>query len=70
MGYNRINLLTKVAEIQDIVLEHKKKGSTQIWIYKNIIQQRYFISYDTFNKYLSIPAKSKLKALRENSSNH
>ena len=66
MGYNRKNLLVKVVEIQNIVLEYQKKGGIpQKWVYENIIREKYFISYSTFNNYLSIPAKKELEKLKQ-----
>jgi hypothetical protein len=59
--YNNINLLRRIIEIQDITLEHKARGATQEWIYKNIIYPRYFISRPTYYRYLSINAKKMLK---------
>jgi len=66
MAYNKRNYFTKIAEIQKIVLEYQDKGCTQVWIFRNIIKPKYFISMGTFNRYLSIPARSELKKL-ENS---
>jgi len=59
--YNNTNYLRKVKEIQDITIEHKARGATQEWIYKNIIYPRYFISKPTYYRYLSINAKKLLK---------
>ena len=56
-------LLRKIIEIQDIVLEHKGRGVTQIWVYENIIKDRYHISVATFNNFLATPAKAELKQL-------
>lgn len=63
MGYNKINLLHKIVEVQSIVLEQKKHGASQRWIYDNIIKDKFHISYSTFYNYLSINAK---KALKQN----
>ncbi len=68
MAYNNENLLIKILSIQSIVMEHKKKGCTQKWIYENIIKPQFFISYPTYNRYLAINAKSELKKI-ENKSN-
>lgn len=68
MAYNNENLLIKILRIQSIVMEHKKKGCTQKWIYENIIKPQFFISYPTYNRYLAINAKSELKKI-ENKSN-
>lgn len=63
MSSNKTNLLRKILEIQRIVLDHKKKGTYQKWVYDNLIRDRYFISYATFNRYLTINAKKELKEL-------
>lgn len=63
MGYNRVNMLKMILEIQRIVLKHKRKGTYQKWVYNNLIRDRYFISYATFNRYLTINAKKELKEL-------
>lgn len=65
MAYNRRLHLEKVIEIQEIVINEKKRGSTQIWIYDTIIADRFKISYSTFNNYLSINAKKQLAELIE-----
>lgn len=65
MAYNRRNFLIRVIEIQNIVLEEKKKGVSQIWIYENIIYPQFKISNSTFNNYLGIPARKELKKLNK-----
>lgn len=63
MAYNKRNLLLKIIEIQGVVLENQRKGITQRWVYKHLIKDRYFISEDTFNKYLARNAKRELDEL-------
>lgn len=50
-----------MVEIQDLVLERKRHGITQLHVYKTEIYPRFFISYATFNRYLSYPAKQEQK---------
>lgn len=50
-----------MVRVQDIVLEHKKHGVTQLYVYENIIKDMFVISYSTFNRWLSYPAKHELK---------
>ena len=66
MAYNRRNYLTKVIEIQNIVLELKgRDGDMRLKnIYWEYIFPKYLISYRTFSKYLSINAKKELKELK------
>jgi len=54
MSYNNKHYLDKVLKIQKIVLEKKKEGVTMKWIYNNLIYPEYYISYSTFNNYMSI----------------
>lgn len=63
MAYNRKNLLNKIIEIQKITLEHKDKGSSQKWIYENLIAEKYLISRGTYYNYLGINAKRELNEL-------
>ncbi|MEG1998567.1 MAG: hypothetical protein RRY55_01215 [Bacteroidales bacterium] len=64
MAYNRENLLKRVVEIQDIVLEYKLRDVPQRVIYTKYIADRYHISYSCFNRYLALPAKIMLKCLQ------
>jgi len=57
------NYLRKVIEVQEIVLKYKAKFVPQKRIYDEYIKNQYFISYSTFNQYLTIPAKSQLREL-------
>lgn len=61
MAYNSTLLNRKIAEIQQIVLEYTGKGYSYVWVYRNIIQPKYYISYSTFNNYLSKPVKQDSK---------
>lgn len=63
MAYSKKYLLTKIVEIQEIVLTEKKRGVTQKWVYENRIKNHYHISYPTFNNYLAINAKYELEKL-------
>lgn len=66
MGYNNKYLLEKIITIQNITLEEKKKGKTQLYIYKNIIRPSFYISYSSYNKYLARNARRELKELIKN----
>lgn len=61
MAYNNRNTLLKMIRVQDIVLEQKKRGVSQLFVYKNLIRDTYLISYSTFNRWLAYPAKQELK---------
>ena len=63
----KLDNLTKVIEIQNIVLELKgRDGDMRLKnIYWEYIFPKYLISYRTFSNYLSINAKKELKELKE-----
>jgi len=63
MAYNRKNLLTRVSKIQDITLEHTRRGVTQEWVFHNVIFPSFTISKRTFYTYLGTPAKQELKRI-------
>lgn len=63
MAYNKRNLLLKIVEIQNITLEHTKRGVTQKWVFKNLIEPNYFISIRTYNEYIGRNAKKELSDL-------
>lgn len=63
MAYNRINLLERIVDIQQITLEHTAKGVTQQWVYTNIIKPVYKLSKATYYNYLRQNAKAELKKL-------
>lgn len=65
MAYNNYNTLRRMVEVQNIVLEHKKRGASQIWVYENVIAPTFFISFSTFNRYLAYPAKRELREKQE-----
>lgn len=65
-GYNSKNLLTKIVDIQEIVLNEQKKGYlNQKQIYYELIAPKYFISMRTFYKYLGRNAKKELTEIKE-----
>ena len=57
MGYNR-NTLIKVIEVQNITLEHTRRGITQKWVYEHVVNEGYRISVRTYYRYLSLNAKA------------
>jgi hypothetical protein len=63
MAYNKRNLLEKMVQIQDITLEHTKRGVKQEWVYINVIYPGFKISRGTYYKYLAHNAKAELKRL-------
>jgi len=63
MAYNKRNLLLKIIEIQNIVIEEKNHGVSQKWIFEHKIRKPYFINYSTFNAYMGRNAKQELADL-------
>jgi len=59
-GYN-VNYLRKIITVQDITLEHTRRGVTQQWVFDNIVNPQFFISQSTYYRYLRIPAKALIK---------
>ena len=64
MSYRNKNLLERIAAIQNVVLEYKSKGLSQVWVYRHVVKGRFFISEATFKKYMSRNAKLELKKLK------
>lgn len=65
MAYNNKNTLQKIIRVQDLVLEQKRRGVSQVYVYENLIRDTYLISYSTFNRWLSYPAKQELRSGRK-----
>ena len=65
MGYNRRNILKRIVEIQDITLEHTRRGVTQKYVFEQIVYPRFYISSATYYSYLGIAAKAELRKLEE-----
>jgi hypothetical protein len=61
MAYNRHNYLLRIIDIQNITLEHQKRGATRRWIFRNVVKPNYYISEATYRKYLGINAKRLIK---------
>lgn len=65
MGYNRRNILKRIIEIQEITLEHTRRGVSQKWVYEHVIYPRFYISSATYYNYLAVNAKAELRKLEE-----
>lgn len=64
MAYNQFHKLRRVLEIQDITLRLKKSGLSQTRIYIEYIRPRFMISLRTYNTYLGINARSRLRDMQ------
>lgn len=65
MAYNRKNLLARMVKIQEITLEHTRRGVSQEWVYLHLVFPTYGISKRSYYNYLGSPAKAELKRLAE-----
>lgn len=65
MAYTKENFLTKVLEIQTIVLHHRKQELFFKEIFHKHIEKQYHISKRTFDTYLGINARKQLREMRE-----
>ena len=65
MAYTKKHFLKRVIDVQETVLEHTERGTSQIWVYRNIIYPKLHISRSTFNEYLAMNAKKELRELEE-----
>lgn len=65
MGYNRRNILKRIIEIQNVTIEHTKRGVSQKWVYENIVFPRFYISSATYYNYLAVNAKAELRKMKE-----
>jgi hypothetical protein len=65
MAFNRRNYYRKIIKVQDIVTEKQRLGITNTRIFEEFIKDEFNISKRTFDEYLGIPAKNKLKELEQ-----
>ena len=63
MSFNRRNLLTRIVTVQELTLEHTRRGVTQEWVYANVVYPRYVISRRTYYNWLGINARGELRRL-------
>jgi hypothetical protein len=64
MSYNRVNILNKIIEVQELTLSLTRRGVTQEWVYKNLIYPKFYLSRTTYYKYLSTNAKREMEIIR------
>jgi hypothetical protein len=71
MPYNNLNVLKRIAEMQDAVRNHQDDhpGLPLICIYRNYIKEQFHISYSTFTRWLGIPAKREIEKKQASKSN-
>lgn len=59
----RKNYLLRVEKVNEIYVEHSKRGVFVEHIYHNYIRDQFHISRSTFYSYLSVPYKKELEEL-------
>ncbi len=65
MAYSPENQLKKIIHVQEIYLEHSRRGVSGEYIFHKYIQPQFYISRATFYNYLSRNAKRELKRISE-----
>jgi len=65
MCYTPVNKLMRISTIQNITLEHTRRGATQEWVYENLIHPVFFISRRTYYHYLGTNARRDLRQMHE-----
>lgn len=65
MAYSKRNFLKRVKKVNEVYLEHAKKGMFHRHIYDNFIKDAFNISRSTFYEYLAIPYKTLIRDLDE-----
>ncbi|MCZ2298216.1 MAG: hypothetical protein LC134_01910 [Chitinophagales bacterium] len=68
-GYNNINLLKRMIDMQEVFKQAYKPGMSIEWIFHNVIYPRFKISRKTFYKWVNYPAASELKRKLNDTSN-
>ncbi|MFV0484358.1 MAG: hypothetical protein ACK5MG_09745 [Bacteroidales bacterium] len=65
MAYTNINLLKRIIDMQERVLElqQKHRGAPMLYIYRNYIKDEFHISKSTFSLWLGRNAKKELAEL-------
>lgn len=60
----RETTLRKIIRVQEITLQHTRKGVTQKWVFENLIKDQFYIQNErTYYQYLALNAKKLLKEL-------
>ena len=62
-GFNKINKLKRVIQVQEEYLKYANSGHTTQYIYRTYIYPKFLIGIATFYNYLAIPAKRDLEKL-------
>ncbi len=60
-----INYLNRVKEVNEIYLFYHLKGAYNEYIYKNYIQDKFYISRSTFYNYLAVPYKQLIEQAKK-----
>lgn len=65
MAYHPNNKLQRIIAIQQITLEHSRRGVTQEWVYQNLIFPVYSISKRTYYNYLATNARRQVRQCQQ-----
>jgi hypothetical protein len=60
-----LSYLQRVLDVVELYQEHKQPGVMDKWIYNTYIYPRFRIHYNTFLRYLSIPAAKEMREALE-----
>lgn len=63
MGYTKKYFLQRVREVNEVYLEHNRRGVSNEYIYENYIKHRFHISRSTFYDYLTIPYVDEMRKM-------
>ncbi|MDR2009226.1 MAG: hypothetical protein LBQ22_01940 [Bacteroidales bacterium] len=63
MAFSRKFLLKRVKEVNEIYMNHSKRGLSNEYIYRNYIRNVFHISRSTFYEYLTIPYAKEIKEI-------
>lgn len=61
MANRKYLLFQKIIDVQDDTIREQKRGVSNEWIYKNIIRNKYYISRQTFYRYLGFNVRREAK---------
>lgn len=59
----KLNHMNRVQAVQEVYNLHKQEGIPDAFIWRKHIYPKYFISLDTFYRYLQISPKTELKKM-------
>jgi hypothetical protein len=61
MGYNKLNHLKRIRDVNRVYLAHKHDGNTTAYVYRTVIHPQFRISLSTLYNYLATPVERIIK---------